>query len=286
MSAAPLSGPQPPRRIDLGGVTVDLLQIGTFRSDAGAIFGPVPRTTWESLVHAEIDAASRLLQSLNLLHVQTSEANLLLETGMLAAGNTQQDEVVHSVSARDALLTARIDPDALRYVLPSHLHRDHAGGLVTSSGAAAFPKATIVAPQAEIDAVASRSARARTAYDAPLLQALFAESEPEPFISERQLLPQVELRLLGGHTPGSQATIMRGSERTLLFMGDLFMRPWQANPRWVTAFDDAAWVSVDAKAAIFAEAAAEHWLIVQSHELAAPVGHLVADRDRFRFVAE
>ena len=286
MSAAPLSGPQPPRRIDLGGVTVDLLQIGTFRSDAGAIFGPVPRTTWESLVHAEIDAASRLLQSLNLLHVQTSEANLLLETGMLAAGNTQQDEVVHSVSARDALLAARIDPDALRYVLPSHLHRDHAGGLVTSSGAAAFPKATIVAPQAEIDAVASRSARARAAYDAPLLQALFAESEPEPFISERQLLPQVELRLLGGHTPGSQATIIRGSERTLLFMGDLFMRPWQANPRWVTSFDDAAWVSVDAKAAIFAEAAAEQWLIVQSHELAAPVGHLVADRDRFRFVAE
>ena len=286
MSAAPLSGPQPPRRIDLGGVTVDLLQIGTFRSDAGAIFGPVPRTTWESLVHAEIDAASRLLQSLNLLHVQTSEANLLLETGMLAAGNTQQDEVVHSVSARDALLTARIDPDALRYVLPSHLHRDHAGGLVTSSGAAAFPKATIVAPQAEIDAVASRGGRAPAPPDAPLLQALFAESEPEPFISERQLLPQVELRLLGGHTPGSQATIMRGSERTLLFMGDLFMRPWQANPRWVTAFDDAAWVSVDAKAAIFAEAAAEHWLIVQSHELAAPVGHLVADRDRFRFVAE
>ena len=119
-----------------------------------------------------------------------------------------------------------------------------------------------------------------------LLQALVAESEPEPFLAERQLLPQVELRLLGGHTPGSQATIMRGSERTLLFMGDLFMRPWQANPRWVTAFDDAAWVSVDAKAAIFAEAAAEHWLIVQSHELAAPVGHLVADRDRFRFVAE
>ena len=286
MSAAPLSGPRPPRRIDLGGVSVDLLQIGTFRSDAGAIFGPVPRTTWEPLVHTEIDAASRLLQSLNILHVQTGSASLLLETGMLAAGSTQEDELVHSVSARDALLAAGIDVDALRFVLPSHLHRDHAGGLVTSSGAAAFPKATIVAPQAEIDAVASRSARARAAYDASLLQALFAESEPEPFISERQLLPQVELRLLGGHTPGSQATIIRGSERTLLFMGDLFMRPWQANPRWVTSYDDAAWVSVDAKAAIFAEAATEQWLIVQSHELEAPVGHLVVDRDRFRFVAE
>lgn len=286
MPVAPLSGPRPARRIELGGVSVDLLQIGTFRSDAGAIFGPVPRTTWEPLVRGELDQASRLLQALNVLHVQTDAAHLLLETGMVPAGVTQHDEVVHSVSARDALIVAGIDVDALRYVLPSHLHRDHAGGLVTSSGAAAFEKATIVAPQAELDAVASRSARARAAYDAPLLQALFAASEPERFVSERQLLPQVELRLLGGHTPGSQATIIRGSERTLLFMGDLFMRPWQANPRWVTAFDDAAWVSVDAKAAIFAEAAAERWLIVQSHELASPVGHLVADRDRFRFIAE
>jgi glyoxylase-like metal-dependent hydrolase (beta-lactamase superfamily II) len=205
---------------------------------------------------------------------------------MIAEGVTQRDETVDSTSARDALRAAGLDPDALRYVVPSHLHRDHAGGLVTSDGAAAFPRATIVAPQAEIDAVASRSARAHAAYDAPLLQRLFAESEPEPFKSERQLLPQVELRLLGGHTPGSQATIIRGSERTLLFMGDLFMRPWQANPRWVTAYDDAAWVSVDAKAELFTAAAADEWLIVQSHELTAPVGRLVADRDRFRFVAE
>ena len=286
MGVPALSGPQPSRRIELGGVTVDLLQIGTFRSDAGAIFGPVPRTTWEPLVSAEIDAASRLLQSLNILHVQTPTANLLLETGMLAAGTVQQDETVHSSSARDALHAAGVDLDALRYVLPSHLHRDHAGGLATELGEAAFPGATIIAPQAELDAVASDSPRARAAYDVPLLQGLFALSHPEPFADERRLLPQVEVRLLGGHTPGSQATIVRGRERTLLFMGDLFMRPWQANPRWVTAYDDAAWVSVEAKAALFTEAAANRWLIVQSHELRAPVGHLVADRDRFRFVAE
>jgi glyoxylase-like metal-dependent hydrolase (beta-lactamase superfamily II) len=262
------------------------LQIGAFRSDAGAIFGPVPRTTWEPLVRDEIDRESRLLQSLNTLHVRTPTGALLLETGAIPAGERRESDEIWSVSARDALIASGADPDSLRYVVPSHLHRDHAGGLTGSGGSAAFPRATIIAPQAEIDAVASASARARAAYDQPLLTSLFAVSPPDAFLDRRQLLPEVELRLLGGHTPGSQATIIRGRERTLLFMGDLFMRPWQANPRWVTAFDDAAWVSVDAKSAIFAEAAANQWLIVQSHELHTPLGRLEVDRDRFRFIAE
>ncbi len=280
------TGVRPVRTIDLGGIRVDLMQIGVFRSDAGAIFGPVPRTTWEPLVREEIDAQSRLLQSLNTLLVRTPSDAILLETGAIPAGERRDNDEIRSVSARDALIAADVDPAGIRYVVPSHLHRDHAGGLTSGDGEAAFPDATIVAPQAEIDAVASPSARARAAYDVPILTRLFAASPPKAFSDRRQLLPEVELRLLGGHTPGSQATIIRGRERTLLFMGDLFMRPWQANPRWVTAFDDAAWISVDAKSSIFAEAAAEEWLIVQSHELAAPLGRLEADRDRFRLVSE
>ena len=280
------TGVRPVRTIDLGGTRVDLMQIGTFRSDAGAIFGPVPRTTWEPLVRDEIDAQSRLLQSLNTLLVRTSRETILLETGAIPAGERRESDEIRSVSARDALIAAAVDPASIRYVVPSHLHRDHAGGLTQSDGGAAFPRAAIGAPQAEIDAVASLSARARAAYDVPLLSRLFSASPPEAFAHQRQLLPEVELRLLGGHTPGSQATIIRGRERTLLFMGDLFMRPWQANPRWVTAFDDAAWISVDAKSSIFAEAAANEWLIVQSHELNAPLGRLEVDRDRFRLIAE
>jgi len=280
------TGVRPVRTIELGSVSVDLLQIGVFRSDAGAIFGPVPRTTWEPLVRDEIDTASQLLQALNTLHVRTPTGAALLETGAIPAGERRESDEIHSVSARDALTASGLDPDGLRYVVPSHLHRDHAGGLTGSGGTAAFPRARIVAPQAEIDAVANPSSRARAAYNQPLLARLFADSPPDAFLDRRQLFPEVELRLLGGHTPGSQATIIRGRERTLLFMGDLFMRPWQANPRWVTAFDDAAWISVDAKTAIFAEAAANQWLVVQSHELHAPFGHLEVDRDRFRFIAE
>lgn len=274
------------RSIQLGGVTVDLLQIGTFRSDAGAIFGPVPQETWAPMVADEIDGRSRLLQALNILHIHDQSGGVLLETGVLPAGSTVHDDETNARSAYDALVTAGIDVDRIVSVVPSHLHRDHAGGLVDGSGRAAFGNASIVAPAREIAAVASGSLRAQAAYDVPVLTRLFSASPPQSFEAAFALTPAISLRQLGGHTPGSQATVVRGSERTLLFLGDLFMRPWQANPRWVTAYDDEAWVSVDAKASIFAEAAAGEWLVVMSHEVNNPVGRIVDDRGRFRFVSE
>ena len=62
------------------------------------------------------------------------------------------------------------------------------------------------------------------------------------------------------------------------------MRPWSANPRWITAFDDFPLDSVAAKAVLFERAVAEGWTIVLSHEPRTPVGRLVADRDRYKFV--
>ena len=63
----------------------------------------------------------------------------------------------------------------------------------------------------------------------------------------------------------------------------MFMRPWGANPRWITAFDDFPLDSVQRKAELFRQAVEEDWRIVLSHERVHPIGRLVADRDRFRY---
>ena len=58
------------------------MQAGTFRSDAGALFGPVPRLLWDRLVTDEIDDEHRLLQALNCLVVETPAGRVLIETGI------------------------------------------------------------------------------------------------------------------------------------------------------------------------------------------------------------
>jgi hypothetical protein len=77
--------------------------------------------------------------------------------------------------------------------------------------------------------------------------------------------------------------VVRGEAETVAFLGDLCMRPWSANPRWVTSFDDFPLTSVEVKARLFAEAADAGWTIVLSHELEHPVGRLERDRDRDRY---
>ena len=102
----------------------------------------------------------------------------------------------------------------------------------------------------------------------------------------KELLPGVTVVPTGGHSTGHQAIVVRGDgdgARTLAFFGDLFMRPWAANPRWVTAFDDFPLDSVVRKGELFAQAADEDWLIVLSHEARQPIGRVVRDRDRFRY---
>ena len=93
----------------------------------------------------------------------------------------------------------------------------------------------------------------------------------------------MEVRRTSGHSGGHQAIIVRGRDETVAFIGDLCMRPWSANPKWVTAFDDFPLTSVEVKSALFAEAAEEGWTIVLSHEPRQPVGKLVSHRDKFRF---
>ena len=57
-----------------GGTRIALVQAGVFTTDAGAIFGPVPRPMWERLVEDEINPDSSLNQALNCLLVETPAA--------------------------------------------------------------------------------------------------------------------------------------------------------------------------------------------------------------------
>jgi glyoxylase-like metal-dependent hydrolase (beta-lactamase superfamily II) len=269
-----------------GGFRVALVQAGTFRSDAGALFGPVPYVLWRDTAGDEPDADRRLLQALNCLLVETPGGRVLIETGI---GERVSDKVR---TMRDyqgdpivpALEKAGFEPTSVDWVAMSHLHFDHAGGLLRSDGSRAFPRARITAQRSEWEIALGANSRLVASYDQPELR-LARDWGAEGWVDgERELVPGVTVVPTGGHSAGHQAVVVRASGAApLAFFGDLAMRPWSANPRWVTSFDDFPLDSVDVKTTLFGQAADEVWTIVLSHEARHPVGRLVRDRDRFRF---
>jgi glyoxylase-like metal-dependent hydrolase (beta-lactamase superfamily II) len=276
-------------RHDLGsGVRVALVQAGTFRSDAGTLFGPVPFVLWRDWAGDEPDDSRRLLQALNCLLIETPAGRVLVETGIGERiddkGRTMRDYRGEPVVP--ALEAAGFDPATVDVVAMSHLHFDHAGGLLRADGTRAFPRATIVAQRAEWETALDDNPRLVASYDQPELR-LVREWGAEGWVDgERELLPGVSVIPTGGHSTGHQAIVVRApGAAPLAFFGDLMMRPWAANPRWVTSFDDFPLTSVEVKATWFARAADEGWTMVLSHEAKQPVGRLLRDRDRFRYEA-
>ncbi len=271
-----------------GGVTVALIQAGRFRSDAGALFGPVPKILWDRWATDEIDHEHRLLQALNCLLIETPAGRVLVETGI---GERVSDKVREMRAYTGAPILPALDaagftPESVDVVAMSHLHFDHAGGLLRADGARAFPRATIVAQRAEWEIALGDNSRLVASYDQPEIQLVRAWGEEGWADGEVELLPGVSVLPTGGHSKGHQAIVVRGagrSARALAFFGDLCMRPWSANPRWVTAFDDFPLDSVAIKGELFARAAADSWIVALSHEPVHPIGRLVADRDRYRF---
>jgi len=213
---------------------------------------------------------------------------VLVETGI----GERVDEKTRAMRAYEgpwiaaALETAGFLPESINVVAMSHLHFDHAGGLLRADGEKAFPHATIVAQKAEWEVALGENPRLIASYVQPELRLVEAWGKQGWTDGEKEVLPGVSVVPTGGHSTGHQAVIVRGTgdgARTLAFFGDLLMRPWGANPRWVTAFDDFPLESVAQKSLLFAQAVEEDWIIVLSHEATKPIGRLVVDRDRYRF---
>ena len=127
------------------------------------------------------------------------------------------------------------EPESVDVVAMSHLHFDHAGGLLRADGRAPSRR-----PGSSPN---GRSGRSRSA---TIRGSWRATSSPNCSWSrdwgaegwaegEKELLPGVTAIPTGGHSAGHQAIVVRApGSRPLAFFGDLCMRPWAANPRWVT----------------------------------------------------
>jgi glyoxylase-like metal-dependent hydrolase (beta-lactamase superfamily II) len=274
--AQPLYEITPARRARLyaGGIRVRVVRAGWFRPDAGGFFGVVPRALWSRLTEA--DERGRLICRLNLLLVEASGKRILIETGT-GDRMSDKDRDIKGIEGGDPAVALRAlgeDPATIDFVVVSHLHYDHAGGMVDAQGRPNFARARYVVQRDEADAAHGDDLRLAGIMEVEQLDLVRAAGQLAEVQGEVELVAGVSVVPTGGHTRGSQAVLLgipadgRAGEpaERAIFWGDLIPTRWQIPVRWTSAFDDYPIQAVEVRNELVTRAAAEGWWCYFTHD--------------------
>ncbi|MEB3300303.1 MAG: MBL fold metallo-hydrolase [Candidatus Sericytochromatia bacterium] len=263
----------------LGDWTLDWLHDTAFGLDGGAMFGVVPRIVWQRKYPADRDHFIPL--ALRPLLIRGYGRTILVDSGYgskLDARQQWQFRLIRPCDPVRALAAANLAPEDITDVIVTHMHPDHAGGLVTRDPdgrlVPTFPRARIHLQELELEALHTLHPRTRHAYPEENWRPLEESGCLVPVHGHSELAPGLELHHTGGHSLGHQALTLSGGGQTVLHLGDLMATHAHLNPLWVMAFDDFPMDSILAKQTWLERARQEGWWIAFYHDLFHLAGRL------------
>jgi len=277
------------------GVRLDSIEGNRQRLDGGAMFGNAPRALWERWIAPDeshrIPLACRALLARNL-----GGRTVLFETGVGIPFPPEQcrrygiEEQEHVLLA--SLAARGVRPEDVDVVVLSHLHFDHAGGMLAPWSEAepprlVFPRARIVVSRAGWDRACAPHPRDRASFlpDLPDLLAATGRLEIVEGAHAEALGTAVRFHRSDGHTPGLLVSeIHAEGGGGVLYASDLVPgRPWLHGPITM-GYDRAPEQLVDEKQALLGRAIREGLAVFFTHDPACAMATVGRD-ERGRFVA-
>ena len=266
----------------LGDFELHLLVAARMKFDGGLVFGVVPKVVWERYKPA--DERNLVEMACVGMIVRQNGKVILCETGIgtkLDEKRARQVELREPEGALLALKRLGIRPEEVDVVLSTHLHWDHAGGYTRRSEGGrvevTFPRAKHFVQRTEWDFALDCDPRSKAAYLAEDFVPVADAGLVEFVEGDAEILPGVELRLTGGHTPGNQVVIFRAGDVAAAMTGDLIGTRPHLRRAWNSGGDLDVVRALQEKGRLLDEAAARRWLLVLGHETEEPAGYVTAD---------
>lgn len=268
--------------------------------DGGAMFGNAPKALWERW--AAPDAQNRIPLACRTLLIRAEDKLVLCETGIGAffdpkkAGRYGVQEPERHLLLEN-LAALGVKPGDIDAVILSHLHFDHAGGLLPTFREMRDGNAGLVFPKARF--IVGREAWERATHPHPRDKASFIPDLPAKLKATGRLeivdgaysehLPpnRFSFRFTSGHTPGHMHTVFKGNTRTVFFAGDLIPGAAWVHLPITMGYDRYPEQLIDEKRRIYKNAVPENWLVCFTHDpevCAATIG--MDDSGKFKAESE
>lgn len=254
--------------------------------DGGAMFGNAPRPVWEKWIAP--DNLGRIPLACRCLLLEFNGVKVLCETGIGAFFDPKMSERFGVQTPGRHLLLENLNalghsPESIDFVILSHLHFDHAGGLLPpytqgeGSQDLVFPKAKFLVGKEAWERALHPHSRDKASFIPGLTDKLkrsgrlvIIPDDPLP----KELQDYIEFVISGGHTPGQMHTLFKGPRQKVFFCGDLIPgMPWVHVPITM-GYDRFPEQLIDEKASLYRRAVPEDWLLFFTHDPVSAAAHV------------
>jgi len=254
------------RNFTVGDFSATALRDGTISlPNDNKVFG-VGHTPAEvsGLLQAAKLPTDHLELSLQPLLVRTADRVMLFDTGAGTNMGASAGKLGESMAA------AGIAAATVTDIFISHSHGDHVGGLLNSSGALAFPNATIHISAPEWNYLKGMTAQQASGAGVGQHDKLVAAITPKvsAFEPGTDIIPDaVKAVDIKGHTPGHSGYMIRSKNKSVFYVGDTVHHFVVSThkPEWPCGFDGDAATSEASRKAVLGAAAAKGQLIYAFH---------------------
>ncbi len=247
------------------------------RLDGGAMFGNVPRAVWSQWTAADEKDRIPLACRAFLIHDTERDRRILLEAGIGVFfeqglrdrfGVTEPD---HRLLVNLAALG--LEPGQIDVVILSHLHFDHAGGLLTAwhpddSHELVFPNARFLVSTGAWERARKPHLRDRASFIFEIQDLLERSGRLELVDDHRSetMGPDFSFFRSDGHTPGMLITEVRGKRNGVVFCADLIPGvPWVHLPVTM-GYDRSPEMLIDEKQVLLSRAVKQKLGLLLTHD--------------------